>query len=122
MPRQAAFDDSPHHPLTKILEVGLVERQPGVATLGLIELADPLASPRSDWSLPQSPPASIGGSPGAPWRTIPIQREVGQKRRTRPSDQAADQLCGEKTEGDAVTAVAIGRVDVLLAGHRPDQG
>jgi len=55
------------------------------------------------------------------WCAVPIQREVAYQRRTGARDQIADQLRGEKAEGDAVAAIAIGGVDAFGARHRTDQ-
>src|SRR5580700_11147211 len=52
----------------------------------------------------------------------PVQREIGQEWRGRSRDQVADQLRGEKAEGDAIAAVSIGGKNALCSGHRTDQG
>ena len=48
---------------------------------------------------------------------VPIQRKVMQELRARTGDQIADQLRGEKAEGDAVAAISIGGENALLSRH-----
>jgi hypothetical protein len=53
---------------------------------------------------------------------VAIDGEVAQQWRSFSGDQIADQTRGEKTECDPVAAIAVGRIDTLGAGDRPDQG
>ena len=57
-----------------------------------------------------------------PIAAVAIDREIAQQRRGFAGDQIADQARGEKTECDAVAAIAVGRVDALAPGTGPISG
>src|SRR5882724_5308874 len=64
---------------------------------------------------------SAGGHVSAAVAAVTIDRKICEQRRGFAGDQVADQAGGEKTEGDAVAAIAVGRIDALGAGDRADQ-
>src|SRR3954447_17462958 len=64
---------------------------------------------------------SAGGHVSAAVAAVTIDRKICEKRRSFSGDQVADQTRGEKTEGDAVAAIAVSRIDALGAGDRTDQ-
>src|SRR3954470_10087922 len=62
-----------------------------------------------------------GGHVSAAVAAVTLDRKICEQRRGFAGDQVADQTRGEETEGDAVAAIAVGRIDALGARDRADQ-
>jgi hypothetical protein len=61
-----------------------------------------------------------GGHVSAAVAAVTIDRKICEQRRSFAGDQVADQARGEKTEGYAVAAIAVSRIDAFGAGDRPN--